>query len=74
MIRLFFVMVGFTLAVVGGVSILAYLNLLIAGYQFSAYLLFLIERIEFYLFLIGVAMIIISMTFPTNRNRDRKKS
>ncbi len=67
-------MVGFTLAVVGGVSILAYLNLLIAGYQFSAYLLFLIERIEFYLFLIGVAMIIISIIFPTKRNRDRKKS
>lgn len=73
MIRLFLVCVGFLLAVVGGVSMLAYLNLLTTGYQFTMYLAFLVERVELYIFLLGVILIIGSMTFPFNRKRDGKK-
>lgn len=72
-IRIFLVLIGFTLAVIGGVSILAYLNLLTTGYQFTMYLAFLIERIEFYLFLVGVALIIGSLTYPYSRKHRKPK-
>ncbi|MDT8859641.1 hypothetical protein N0O92_05290 [Alkalihalobacillus sp. MEB130] len=73
MIRLFFVLVGFSFAVIGGVSILAYLNLLTAGYNSSMYFMFLLRRVEFYFFIIGVIIIITSMIYPTKRKKTRKK-
>lgn len=71
LIRLFFVIIGILLAVIGGVSILAYLNLLTAGYQFTMYLAFLVNRIELYLFLAGVALTIGALTFPSPGKRRR---
>ncbi|MFC0557684.1 hypothetical protein [Halalkalibacter alkalisediminis] len=73
MIRLFFVFCGFIFAVVGGVSILAYLNLLTAGYEFTMYLQFIVRSIEFYVFIIGVIMIVGAMTIPTRNKQKRKK-
>ncbi|KHF38809.1 hypothetical protein LQ50_18935 [Halalkalibacter okhensis] len=74
MIRLFFVLVGFSFAVIGGVTILAYLNLLITGYTSLMYVQFLLHRIEFYFFIFGVVIIIVSMTFPMKRSKKQKKS
>ncbi|MCM3716245.1 hypothetical protein [Halalkalibacter oceani] len=71
MIRLFFVLTGILLAVGGGVSILAYLNLLTTGYHFTMYLAFLVNRIELYLFLAGVALTIGALMFPSSRKRRR---
>ncbi|MCL7749170.1 hypothetical protein [Halalkalibacter alkaliphilus] len=73
MIRLFFVLVGFSFAVIGGITILAYLNLLITGYTSLMYLQFLLHRVEFYFFIIGIVIIIVSMTYPMKRNKKEKK-
>ncbi|WP_088103520.1 hypothetical protein [Halalkalibacter urbisdiaboli] len=73
MIRLFFLLVGFCLAVVGGISLLAYLNLLTTGYQFIAYIEFIVTRIEFYLFIIGMVLIFGSLTWKGNTGRKRKE-
>jgi hypothetical protein len=73
MIRLFFVFCGFVFAVVGGISILAYLNLLTTGYRFSMYLHFIVRSIEFYVFIIGVVMIIAAIAVPTKNKRNGKK-
>ncbi|GAE25282.1 hypothetical protein JCM9140_1265 [Halalkalibacter wakoensis JCM 9140] len=73
MIRLFFVLIGFSLAVIGGVSMLAYLNLLTTGYNSAMYFMFLLQRIEFYFFIIGVMIIIGAMTVPMKQRNRRKK-
>ncbi|GAE35448.1 hypothetical protein [Halalkalibacter akibai] len=73
MIRLFFVFCGFIFAVVGGISILAYLNLLTTGYGFGMYLEFIVRSIEFYVFIIGVVMIIAAITVPSRNKRSKKK-
>ncbi|WP_227936826.1 hypothetical protein [Alkalihalobacillus deserti] len=72
MIRLFFVFCGFIFAVVGGISMLAYLNLLITGYQFSMYLHFIVRSVEFYVFIIGVMMIVGAMMFPSKKQKRKK--
>ncbi|WP_066152816.1 hypothetical protein [Halalkalibacter krulwichiae] len=73
MIRLFFVFCGFIFAVVGGISILAYLNLLTAGYEFSMYVHFILRSVEFYVFIVGILMIIGALVFPTKRKAKQKK-
>jgi len=69
-IRFFILLIGFGLAVAGGVSLLAYLNLLAAGYDFSTYLQFVIRRIEFYLLLIGAVLIWSSIYIPSQKRND----
>lgn len=73
MVRLFFLILGFALAVTGGVTLVAFLNLLTAGYGFSMYMSFVVKRIEFYLFLVGIAIILISITFEITWRKKRKK-
>lgn len=65
--RFFILLVGFGLASIGGVSIIAYLNLITAGYTFIYYLQFIVLRVEFHLFLIGFIMILISIYFPSKK-------
>ncbi|UCZ55346.1 hypothetical protein LGQ02_14015 [Bacillus shivajii] len=57
MVRFLFLFIGFGLAVTGGVSLVAYLNLLTVGYSVVEYFLFLIGRIEFYIFIIGLLIV-----------------
>ncbi|MFD1705631.1 hypothetical protein ACFSCZ_02565 [Siminovitchia sediminis] len=50
-------LIGFGLAMVGGINIIAYLNLLPMGYSYSQYLMFIGRRPECYLFPAGLIII-----------------
>ncbi len=65
--RFFILLIGFGLAVSGGVSMIAYLNLITAGYSFVYYLQFIALRIEFHLFLVGFIMILLSIYTPSSK-------
>ncbi|MCT8140404.1 hypothetical protein H1D32_23515 [Anaerobacillus sp. CMMVII] len=65
--RFFLLLIGFGLAVSGGVSMIAYLNYVTAGYTFVYYLKFIALRVEFHLFLIGFIMILISIYIPASK-------
>lgn len=65
--RFFILLVGFGLAVVGGVSMLAYLNLVTAGYSFVYYLKFIGLRVEFYIFILGFILIFLSIYTPFSK-------
>ncbi|PYZ93943.1 hypothetical protein CR194_10140 [Salipaludibacillus keqinensis] len=45
------------MAVTGGISLVAYLNLLTVGFSIQEFSLFLLQRIETYMFLIGLFLI-----------------
>lgn len=60
---------GFGLAVSGGISLIAYLNLLTAGYIFKEYVMFISSRIECYLLPIGILIIWVSIYFPANDDK-----
>jgi len=66
--RLFVFLIGFGLAIAGGVSLIAYLNLLATGHTFTEYLHFIIYKVECYLLPFGVFLIWLSIYFPTNRS------
>ncbi|WP_372508793.1 hypothetical protein [Pseudalkalibacillus decolorationis] len=70
--RLFILMVGFSLAVAGGVSLIAFLNLITAGHGFINYLIFVSGRTEFFLFLIGLALIWGSIYLPSFNSKSKK--
>lgn len=58
---LLFFLVGFGLAVAGGVTIIAYMNFLPAGISWTEYFLFISTRLECYLLPIGLFFIFISI-------------
>ena len=66
MFRIFMIMTGFGLAVVGGISTIAYLNLLTAGFNLSDFLNFVSSRIECVLLPIGIVFVWISIYFPSD--------
>ncbi|HHW39067.1 MAG TPA: hypothetical protein GXX18_17845 [Bacillales bacterium] len=72
MFRLFLFLLGFGLAVAGGVTVIAYLNVMALGLSFLDYLLFISTKIECYLLIIGIMLITLSIYIPLNR-RNRKK-
>ncbi|WP_233254310.1 hypothetical protein [Salipaludibacillus keqinensis] len=55
--RIFLLCLGFFMAVTGGISLVAYLNLLTVGFSIQEFSLFLLQRIETYMFLIGLFLI-----------------
>ncbi|UTR11128.1 hypothetical protein MM300_02010 [Evansella sp. LMS18] len=67
MARVFFLLVGFGLAVLGGVSLVAYLNLLTVGFSLREYGLFLLTRPELYIFLSGLVLIWSIIYFPLRK-------
>jgi hypothetical protein len=67
--RVFLLLTGFGLAVLGGVSTIAYLNLLATGLGFIEYLQFISKRIECYLLPIGIVLIATSIYFPNKGKR-----
>ncbi|KAA0546511.1 hypothetical protein FZW96_14795 [Bacillus sp. BGMRC 2118] len=64
--RLFLFLLGFGIAVIGGISTIAYLNLLTTGHGFVDYLYFISRRIECYLFPLGVSIIGLSIYSPSS--------
>ncbi|MEH7385058.1 hypothetical protein V7147_06540 [Bacillus sp. JJ1521] len=63
--RAFLYLVGFGLAVSGGITTIAYLNLTTMGLSFLEYLQFISRRFECHLVVVGLAMIWISIYFPS---------
>lgn len=53
---IFIFLIGFGLAVTGGVTIIAYMNFLPAGLSWADYFIFISGRIECYFLLIGLAI------------------
>ena len=70
-VRIFFIFTGFGLTVAGGVSIIAFLNLLTIGYTYEQFLLFIIDRIEFYLLLTGLLIMIITILLPYSNEKEK---
>jgi hypothetical protein len=62
--RLFMLVIGFSLAVAGGVSLIAFLNLITTGHGIVQYFIFILSRVECYLFFIGIFIIWASVYFP----------
>ncbi|MDZ5470343.1 hypothetical protein SM124_01145 [Bacillus sp. 31A1R] len=65
--RLFILIIGFGIAVSGGISTIAYLNLLTTGHGLMEYLSFITHRAECYLLPIGIVVITISIYFPKRK-------
>ncbi|MBU8877461.1 hypothetical protein BGM26_00475 [Bacillus sp. FJAT-29790] len=63
-IRAFVLLTGFGLAVSGGVSLIAYLNLMTTGTGFIEYISFISLRFECYLLPVGILIIWLSLYFP----------
>ncbi|WP_419160269.1 hypothetical protein [Rossellomorea sp. BNER] len=67
MFRVFILLIGFGLAVSGGVSLIMYLNLLTTGMDFQEYFSFISTRIECYLLIVGMIFIAASVYTPKNQ-------
>jgi hypothetical protein len=67
MIRLFLYLIGFGLSVIGGVTSIAYLNIITAGQSIIDYFYFISKKIECYLFPFGFFLIWLSLYFPSNQ-------
>ncbi|MCD8510210.1 MAG: hypothetical protein LRY73_10280 [Bacillus sp. (in: Bacteria)] len=65
--RFFLLFIGFGLAVIGGISVLAYLNLLTVGYTLSEYFQFLLRRLELYIFILGIILVWTMIYLPLKR-------
>lgn len=67
---MFLLLVGFGISVAGGITVIAYLNLIVSGHGFINFIRFIVKRPEAYLFLAGILLIWISIYFPINNNKD----
>jgi hypothetical protein len=68
--RSFLLLTGFGMAVAGGVSTIAYLNLLTTGYSFMDYLLDISKKFECYLLPLGIVMVWISIYYPYRSGKE----
>ena len=57
-------LLGYGLAISGGVTIIIYLNLIPAGLSYMEYLSYIGTRPECYLLLVGILFITIAIFFP----------
>jgi hypothetical protein len=64
-VRILLLFIGFGLAVAGGVTLIAFLNLLTMGHTAANYFHFAVHRPESYLFLGGLFLMWIAIYFPT---------
>jgi len=67
MVRVFFFLLGFGLAVIGCSFIILYLNLTTMGYNFVNYVNFISRRIECYYSVVGIIIMILSLTLKGDR-------
>ncbi|MFD1850938.1 hypothetical protein [Oceanobacillus bengalensis] len=64
---IFTFLIGFGLAVIGGVTLIAYLNFLPAGLSWGDYFIYTTGRIECYFFPVGlVIMALVLYLYPNN--------
>ena len=68
--RLFFLLLGFGLSVIGFIYIISYLNLLTIGYNFYEYVNFIIRRVECIYALIGIIIMILSIMLPGGKKYE----
>jgi hypothetical protein len=68
--RLFVLTIGFGLAVSGGISTIAYLNMITAGHGVDEYLAFISRRVECYLLPAGISIIWLSIYWPHNHEEN----
>jgi hypothetical protein len=66
--RLFLFLIGFGISVAGGVSTIAYLNVLTHGHGLYDYFLFISRRVECYLLPLGVSFIWLSIYIPPTKD------
>ena len=62
--RIILLTIGFAIAVSGGISTIAYLNMITAGHGFDEYLSFISKRVECYLLPVGIGIIWLSIYWP----------
>ena len=60
--RIFFFLIGFAMTVLGSTFMILYLNLMTIGYTFTEYVNFIIRRPEIYYLVIGLIIIILTLT------------
>lgn len=70
MLRIFFFLIGFAFLIIGNTYIILYLNLLTIGYNFNSYIHFIIRRIECYYTIIGIVIIILTLSIKGGKNND----
>ena len=61
MIRVFFFLLGFGISIIGFMYIISYLNYLEIGYSLKEYILFISNKIECLLAIIGIIIITITI-------------
>jgi hypothetical protein len=66
--RLIVLTIGFGLAVSGGISTIAYLNMITVGHGVEEYLSFISKRLECYLLPAGIGIIWLSIYWPQHNN------
>lgn len=70
MLKIFLFLCGFGLTVIGSIYVISYLNLLAFGYKFLEYVNFIIRRIECINLVIGIILLIISITLPGGKKNE----
>ena len=71
--NLFLFLLGFGLAVSGGVTIIAYMNFLPAGITWMQYLMFIVSRIECYFLPLGLLLMCIDIyRFPLSAYYNKR--
>ncbi|MEH7884421.1 hypothetical protein V7654_08845 [Bacillus sp. JJ1609] len=70
MYRLILLTIGFGIAVSGGISTIAYLNMITAGHGFDEYLSYISKRVECYLLPVGIAIIWLSIYWPHHNDEN----
>lgn len=68
--RMIVMMIGFSLAVSGGISMIAYMNMITVGHEVQEYLSFVSKRPECYLLPVGIGVIWLSVYYPLHNNDD----
>lgn len=63
-VRIFILTVGFGISVSGGISTIAYLNMITAGHGVIEYLAFISTRVECYFLPAGIILIWLSIYWP----------
>lgn len=70
MLRVFFFLMGFAFLVIGLTFIILYLNLMTMGYNFINYVNFICGRVECYYSIIGLIIMILSMTIKGDQKNE----
>lgn len=70
MVRVFFFLIGFGFTVIGFSFIILYLNLTTMGYNFVNYVNFITRRIECYFSIIGIVVMILSLSIKGDKKNE----